>query len=114
MTNFICNKCEKKDVTTDGVRKHARKHHGQWVTFLKPVDYCRPCEPSFNFKDLRKLLYPLKSIRKMNDYEIMTLLTLGNDYDKDKDLLYPKIQDPKIQDPKIQDENDPDTWISNI
>ena len=103
MKKFICNKCENKYVTTDGVRKHARKNHGDWVKFLKPIDYCTPCEPYIlNFKDLKKLLYPIKPIKKIDNYEIMNILTLGNDYYKD------------LPDPTIQNENDPDTWISNL
>ena len=35
--------CNNTYASTDGVRKHARKQHGDWVKNKLPNDYCRPC-----------------------------------------------------------------------
>ena len=81
MTYFVCNKCDKKYVSTDGARKHARKKHSDWIKSLKPNEYCRPYKANnfnFDFTELIKLLSPLPKIYSMNDNEILTLVTLGH------------------------------------
>jgi hypothetical protein len=84
MAYFKCNKCNQKYASTDGVRKHARNKHKDWVNSLKPTDYCTRYQPyNFSFKELITLLTPLPPIYSMTDDEILTLLTLGHHYIKE-------------------------------
>lgn len=104
MKHYKCNKCGNKYVSTDGVRKHARNKHGDWVKKLKPTDYCTTYQPyNFNFKELISLLTPLPPIVSMTDNEILTLLTLGNHYFKE-------ITQRKI----IEDNELVEEWFSQL
>ena len=46
VTKYECNfaGCNKRFASTDGVRKHARKSHGEWVCNLSPQEYARSIE----------------------------------------------------------------------
>lgn len=42
---FECAKCGRGPFKrTDGVRKHARRSHGDWVLLLTPSEFARPCK----------------------------------------------------------------------
>ena len=59
---YVCNKCMKKYASTDGVRKHSRKKHLEWISFLKPKQYCTEIKSLFDSDELQKLLEPIPPI----------------------------------------------------
>ena len=60
--NYVCNKCMKKYASTDGVRKHSRNKHLEWISFLKPKQYCTEIKSLFDSDELQKLLEPIINI----------------------------------------------------
>ena len=95
---YVCNKCMKKYASTDGVRKHSRKKHLEWISFLKPKQYCTEIKSLFDSDELQKLLEPIPPISEMKDSQIISILILGKNCYNTLEPNYYDISEDSIVD----------------